>query len=118
MIGRYIGPRQTLAVLPEGVMLNYLARRVNPTPYNKLMPPELIAFGEQDVLQAFADDPPDFIMLVHKDTSEFGARFFGRDYGRRIFEWIHAGYEPVLVIGHPPLRDERFGMMLMRRKAS
>ena len=116
MIARYVGPQQTLAVLPEGVMLNYLARRVNPTPHSNLMPPGLIVFGEDEILQTFVDDPPDFIMLVHKDTTEFGARFFGRDYGRRIFEWIHAEYEPVLVIGNPPLQDDRFGMMLMRHR--
>ncbi len=116
MIARYVGPEQTMAVLPEGVMLNYLARRVNPTPHNNLMPPALIVFGEDDILGTFTDDPPDFIMLVHKDTTEFGARFFGRDYGRRIFEWIHAEYEAVLVIGSPPLQDDRFGMMLLRRR--
>ena len=35
----------TFAVLPEGVMLNYLARVENPTPYVNFMPPELIFFG-------------------------------------------------------------------------
>ena len=28
-------------------MVNYLSRRVNPTPYVNFMPPELAAFGEQ-----------------------------------------------------------------------
>ena len=117
-IADHVGPQQTLAVLPEGVMLNYLARRVNPTPHHAFMPPSLIAFGEEEILQTFKDDPPDFIMLVHKDTSEFGFRFFGRDYGLQIAAWISAGYEPLQLIGAPPLQDDRFGILLLRRKPS
>ncbi len=73
-IEQHVGPQQTLAVLPEGVMLNYLSRRVNPTPYNNFLPPVLIVEGEGTIVQAFKDDPPDFVMLVHKDATEFGAR--------------------------------------------
>jgi len=40
-IAKRLHAHDTLAVFPEGVMLNYLARRVNPTPYITLMPPEL-----------------------------------------------------------------------------
>lgn len=45
-------PRATLAVLPEGVMLNYLLRRDSPLRVINLMPPELLAFGEDDVLRS------------------------------------------------------------------
>src|SRR5262249_11472579 len=34
----------TLAVVPEGAMINYLARRANPTGYINLMPPEVAMF--------------------------------------------------------------------------
>src|SRR5262249_22217536 len=37
-IRRRLGPNDTLGVVPEGVMLNYLSRRVNPTPYINFMP--------------------------------------------------------------------------------
>jgi hypothetical protein len=114
-IENHVGRKQTLAVLPEGAMLNYLSRRVNPTPYNNFMPPTLLVFGEDNILQSFKDHPPDFVMLVHKNTTEFGFRFFGRDYGRRIAAWIGRNYERVELIGAPPLQDNRFGMLLMRR---
>jgi len=29
--------------------------------------------------------PPDFILLVHKDTSEYGHTHFGRDYPQQLF---------------------------------
>ena len=38
-------------------MVNYLARRVNPTPYINFMPPELIMFGEENMVAAFRSSP-------------------------------------------------------------
>src|SRR4030095_497827 len=37
-------PNDTLLVVPEGVMLNFLARRDTPTPYVNFMPPEFLIF--------------------------------------------------------------------------
>jgi hypothetical protein len=105
----------TLAVVPEGVMINYLSRRVNPTPYTTFMPTDLIAFAEDRMLESFEADPPDYIAVVHKDTSEFGYRFFGRDYAQALYGWIETHYRPVWSIGAPPLRDRRFGIVLMVR---
>ena len=64
----------------------------------------------------FRRPPPDYIVLAHVDTSENGARFFGRDYGQRIHAWIHERYRQERLIGDAPLRDERFGLLLLRRK--
>ncbi len=113
---RRIQAGETLAALPEGVMLNFLLRRPNPTPFTNFMPTEMILFGETKILAAFREHPPDWIALVHKDTSEFGFRFFGQNYGRKLFAWIMAAYRPVGVVGAIPLRDNRQGILLMRRK--
>jgi hypothetical protein len=110
-----LSANESLLVVPEGVMVNYLARRENPTPYINFMPPELILFGEDRILMSLRNCPPDYVLVVHKDTDEYGSRFFGRDYGEKIYRWVRAHYEIVSSIGAPPLRDERFGMVLMRR---
>lgn len=114
-IATLVRPDETLAVLPEGVMLNYLSRRVNPTPYINFMPPELLIFGERSILDSLKTHPPDFIVLVHKDTSEYGFKFFGRDYGQQIYAWIAANYRGVSLVGSPPLQDDRPGLLLMQR---
>jgi hypothetical protein len=106
----------TLAALPEGVMLNFLLRRPNPTPYTNFMPTEVVFFGEDRMVEAFEANPPDWIMLVHKDTSEFGFRFFGRDYGQDLFAWIMETYRSVGVAGAFPLQSHRQGVLLMARK--
>ncbi|MBW2275266.1 MAG: glycosyltransferase family 39 protein [Deltaproteobacteria bacterium] len=102
-IQRRLGPGQSLAVLPEGVMINYLARRVNPTGHINFMPPELIIFGEDEIVEAFRRAPPDFVLLTRKDTREYGGAGFGRDYGLALVDWIHAHYRGVARIGVYPL---------------
>jgi hypothetical protein len=116
MVQQVVPTDKTLTCLPEGIMINYLARRLVPTPYVNFNPPDLLLFGEQNMLQALRRRPPDFILIVHKQTSEFGLNFFGRDYGRAIYQWITAHYRPEPVpidLGALPLRDNRFGIRLM-----
>ena len=96
-------------------MLNFLARRVNPTPYPSLMPTELAAFGEAAPLRELERHPPDYVVLAQRDTSEFGVKFFGRDYARAIGRFIETHYRPVWLAGAPPFRDDRFGLLLLER---
>ncbi len=107
---------QTLAVLPEGVMLNYLARLETSTRYINFMPPEVMMFGEGPMLAAFAGHPPDLIALVDKDTSEYGFRAFGEDYGRDLVNWIAVNYRETAHFGHPPLAGKGFGILLLKRR--
>ena len=115
-IASRIGPEETLAVLPEGIMINYLSRRVNPTPYTNYMPPELRLYGEQQILDAFRTAPPDWLLIVHKFTGEYGYSFFGQDYGKSLYYWLTHHNEPVKLYGQPPLRRRgSFGIRILRR---
>jgi len=118
LIEEMVPRNATLAVLPEGVMLNYLSRRRNPTPYVNLMLPEMAFFGEGEILAAFRAQPPDFIILAHRETGEYGVGYFGADprYGRDILAWVEANYRSVALIGAEPLRDGQYGMKLLKRK--
>ncbi len=111
-----LAPGASLAALPEGAMLNYLGRWPNPTPYNAVTPTEVVLYGEGPILEAYRAHPPDYVVLVHKDTSEFGYRYFGQDYAQRLGLWIEREYQPVYLAGEPPLRDERFGILVLRRR--
>jgi hypothetical protein len=107
-------PGGTLAVVPEGVMLNYLARAPAPTRFVNLMPPELQMFGEATIRDALAAAPPDLVAVVHKDTAEYGVRFFGRDYARTIQAWLDPRYERVALFGKEPLTPGKgFGIALL-----
>jgi hypothetical protein len=109
-------PNATVAVVPEGVMINYLSRRDNPTPYINLMVPEVLTFGESVIQHAFEKTPPDYILLVHKDTSEYGMPYFGSDprYGQEIMRWIGSRYTQVEVIGRTPLQKGGYGIAVLK----
>jgi hypothetical protein len=115
-IGTHVAPGETLSVLPEGVMLNYLARRSTSIPYISLMPLETIMFGEEEILRSFQDHPPDFIALVHRDTSKFGYPFFGTDYGSNIMTWVRSNYRIIEQAGETPFQSDGFGIQLLARK--
>lgn len=108
-----------LVVLPEGVMLNYLARLPNPTPYLNFMPPELIMFGEETILQSLRHASPRYLLLTHKDTREYGYAFFGRDYATHLGRWIQDNYHPQALYGDAPLRrGSEFGILVMERNGA
>jgi hypothetical protein len=115
---RLAAPDATLAVLPEGVMLNYLLRRDSPLRVFNVMPPEVLAFGEADVLHSLAARPPSHVVLVHKDTSEYGYPLFGSDprYGRLTLEWVRANYRTLNVIGERPLGESGWGIEILERR--
>jgi hypothetical protein len=105
----------TLAVLPQGATLNFLSRRVNPTGYTVLMPPELSMFGEERILAAYQANPPDYIFLVHDKDRDYGAGQFGAaGNGESILAWITEQYRSVAVI-EPPTSADRFGIDILKR---
>jgi 4-amino-4-deoxy-L-arabinose transferase-like glycosyltransferase len=116
LVEHRVDPGGALAVLPEGVMVNFLTRRIAPTPYVNFMPIELLAFGEERILQALQAAPPDVVLLVDKDVSEYGLRSFGSDYGAALVDWVHVRYERVTTVGEPEATG--FGIEMMRHHDS
>lgn len=114
-IEAHTAPTNTLAVLPEGAMLNYLTRRINPTPY-AVFTFEVWAFGEQTMLAAFQKNPPDYVVLIHESAAEYGHTYFGqqKDYGHNLMEWINQNYQPVWLVGGEPLQTNVFGIKILK----
>jgi hypothetical protein len=109
-------PDAPIAVMPEGVMINYLSRRRNGTAYFNFLPPEMLMFGEQRIADALAANPPDYIALVQRDMPEYGLAVFGRDYGQQMRSWIEANYRPVRSFGEEPeLGRHSFAIWLLMR---
>ncbi len=102
-----------MTAFPAGIMLNYLARRVDPVPYIEFSAPGLAMFGEKRVLTALEAHPPDYVVLVFYNPHEVG--FLGRDYTMELYPWLRDHYRPVRLFGAPPLLDQGFGIALAER---
>ncbi|OYT73642.1 MAG: hypothetical protein CFK52_01610 [Chloracidobacterium sp. CP2_5A] len=106
----------TLTVIPDGLLINYLLRRVNPTPYVVFDPLIVAAHGgEARVVDQLAAQPPDYIVFMQRDFSEYGLKRFGQDdrFGRLITTWVAEHYEAIRVYGGPP-SGKPFGLALLR----
>jgi hypothetical protein len=108
----------TLLTLPEGTIFNYLARRERPSPYTFIVT-EVLAHGEQTIVDSFARGMPDFLLLVDRDLSEFGYQPFGQDraYGKTVMEWVRQNYTTRVVLGAPPFVSNDFGIEILSRNA-
>lgn len=107
---------QTLTCFPDCEMLNFLSGLDNPQPYGNFNPHQVATFGEHKMLHALEADPPSFAVLVHEDTSEYGPRFFGKDYAMELGAWVRSRYQPIAQIGYPPLEQPgQFGILVLQR---
>ncbi len=112
----YMPSNATLAVLPEGVTLNYLTRHANSTPCLDWNPTMFTVFGQERMTDAVEKNPPDYIFVVEWDSSDFGVGYFGSsaDYGLGLMQWIQKSYKTELLIGNEPLKNGLFGIKILK----
>ncbi|MCJ7772334.1 MAG: hypothetical protein MUP22_04270, partial [Desulfobacterales bacterium] len=115
-IENHVSPQGTLAVFPEGVMLNFLTRRENPTPYINFMPPEFALFDESNMLNAFQTNPPDYIVLTNKSLEEYGLNEVGIDIGVDLYQWIEKNYVLIKQLEHESESNLPFTHMRLLRR--
>jgi hypothetical protein len=110
----------TLAALPQGAMLNFLSRHVNPTPSLDWNPTMLAVFGQTNMLAALEKNPPDYIAIVEWTTYEFNLDYFGKEpgYGTDVMAWIKKNYETAALFGSEPLKNGLFGIKILKRNGS
>ena len=102
----------TLAVMPEGITLNYLTRTRTPLTFHTFTPVETAnPAAEDSILRELNAHPPDRVLLVSRDVREYGSRGFGVDYDLRIKAFLLTRYRM-----ETGWRGERFeGVILGRR---
>jgi hypothetical protein len=111
-------PAATIAVLPQGVIVNYLSHRINPTPCLDWNPTMFTVFSQEKMTAAFEKNPADYLLLVEWKTYEFGIGYFGHypGYGVELMRWIEKNYAPVKLFGSEPLqKNGLFGIKILKR---
>jgi hypothetical protein len=111
-IARFTDPDDRVAVMPEGTAIDFLGERRNPLREEIITPGYLDAGGEERAIRQLRDAGTALILIPNRPTREFGPAVFGRDYCRRLMQWIDANYatcaifgpvkDPQLRIGDPP----------------
>jgi hypothetical protein len=111
-----MSPDETLAVFPEGAMLNYQLRKSNSVAFFTLLPPELIMFGEDSIVEAYEHQPPDVVAVVKRTTREYGFTAFGEGYAEDLDGWIRTNYQVVHAIVEPAFEPDYSRIFILRRK--
>ena len=107
----------TVAVFPQGLMINYLTRRKSPTKYINFMPPEVLAAGEQNILAALKQHPPDVIVVTSTSVDRNRFTLDGQDaYGAETLQWIRERYSPVDLVKLPNGGTTMYRFLVCRRK--
>jgi len=112
------GPRETLLVLPEGVMINYLARlpsTVSPYYYYAM---ETADGGESRIVEALQNNPPDCVVIISRPLVEWGIKRWGREpeEGEQILAWVLKNYDLEESKGGNPLDIHQRGVVILTRK--
>jgi len=114
-----IPPGSTLTAIPEGAMINYLLRLPLGVPIMNYMRTEYMIFGKDRIEGDLFAHRPDFILVTHKETSDFGYPLYGKmpEYGADVMAWLKREYEQIALFGEQPLtRADSEGVALWRRR--
>ena len=98
----------TLIVIPEGIMVNYLSRKISPVSVAAFYTtPQL----EAEILGNLKNNPPHWVVSITRDLSEYGVAHYGAkgNSGESINEWVKANYHTYATIGGDPLITTLYG---------
>ena len=82
----------SLAVFPEGEILNFLSGRSNPIRHKLYLPGYVSAANEAEILSELVRARPAAVVIWPRQLAEYGGRQFGVDYARTISAWIAHEY--------------------------
>jgi hypothetical protein len=105
-------PRGSLLVLPDGLSINFLSRRVSVMPS--------VGTGGPDELrmEALQRSPPDYVVLISLNVAEHGIQHYGQrgNPGYVLLRWVNQNYVPVTSWGDPFSGTNLKGARILRRK--
>lgn len=112
-------PRQRLLVLPEGLMINYLARIPSPVAAVYLHSSAISNGREGAIVDEMKQHPPDWVVIISRNLREYGIQRYGEapGEGQQILRWVSDNYEREMSVGGDPLDPGQSGGVLLRRRS-
>jgi len=111
-------PGQTLLVLPEGEMINYLARLPSPVSPFRFYFATTDDGREERIVNELQRHPPDWIVIISRDLREYGIQRYGEKpgSGQLILHWASENYKLAASAGGDPLDYQQCGGIILKRK--
>ncbi len=111
-------PSDSILVLPEGPMLNFMTNRPTNSQYYQLLPNHIAAIGEKKILENLKRNPPNYIFIQDVDCSLYGKETFGKDFGLEIVSFIKENYkfETQFVSQNKDKTEEIFFINILKHK--
>jgi hypothetical protein len=93
-IRELIRPTDTLAVMPQGLMLNFLTRHPDSIAAVNIMPPEVISGPEDRIVEELNTHPPALIVISERDVANhaFILPEGNYHYGQKVYSWVMTHY--------------------------
>jgi hypothetical protein len=109
---------QTLLMLPQGEMINYLVRLPSPVATMYFFGPETSGGREEKIVNDLQRRPPDWIVIISLDLSEHDVQRYGEKpgSGQLIIHWVTENYELAAAMGGDPLDSRQPGGVILKRK--
>jgi hypothetical protein len=114
---RQLPPDDTVLVVPEGLMINYLARRKSPLAEWIFIDLTLAGPAEAAQVQRLAANPPATVVYLHRELGEHGITQWGGpgQPGHLMLNFFHQSYQPRLSVTGNPSDPHRADALILAR---
>lgn len=109
-IHKYTKGTDKIVILPEGMLINFLAKRNSDDFYNSLIPLYLETFSEKNIINHFKQTEPDYIIFNNWDTKDYFFRHICNDYAFGFCSFVAENYTQEKVV------DTGFRYLIFKRK--
>lgn len=82
----------TVLILPETPMINFLTDRPSDNFYNSLIPLYVETFGESNIIRHFENTKPEVIIFNRRNTLDYGQPYICKDYALKICDYVEEKY--------------------------
>jgi hypothetical protein len=102
---------KSLLVLPEGILINYLARIPSNAAFYAYF------YSSPELIAALEERPPERVVIISRDLREYGMQRFGEAPGKgaEILSWLNEHYVRYAHAGGDPLDPRQRGVAFYRR---
>lgn len=96
---KYIIPNKKVVIFPEGMIVNFLTDSKSDDFYNSLLPLYIETFGEDQIIEHFKSDMPDYIVFTNQNMKDYYYEYICQDYAHKFCAFVQENYSLERVIG-------------------